>query len=697
MLCAPVMDAVELPLPAPVAVPKLMGSEGFGRVGVSVKGVEARENDRVSILVGPSIERCSSLVGHKDATIAVNTSESVSWDKIPHIEICRRASQMACLQGEDAPEHLSSEGTNSSSLLIPGPEGSQLPRKAGKIPRSSGLPSGCFKRPRTAQTEDSTRLSGADDMKGISSYPTKCTYPEKSQVVRQKNNFNGKRGEKRNFKVPTRTKYDSFSLKAGLTSFSSAGGGNSILGIYGLKSDIHDVTKLVDEISVNRLLDGTYKCPSLGKDKGKKAVSTNENILHSVRKACSLLQLRRPVQSQQFSETDCSSNRKLSTSSSNSFSCVASNINGDKGDAYRMDLSSCYKDSCSKPETPFNMLDFSLHQPKDILERLALPPPKDLESLLLDAVKPAGSSKSTPDQRLGKPISHRANLPPFPWAHTFSGHCKTNSDAVKLSTSRSTCQGRWQRIGSTAGSLGDVTDCFKDLESFTYDQSLVPSQGLKLGVLENEVGTSASFPLHDWCPSSSTTCSKASHLPPESAGSLKNEGDGGHSPILIEAAQTLFSLAAHSLRQHPNGIMKWPKKSLQKPMKARKTKSNERPEHISATKSVVVSDYASKNTEQITPSKKPKLCATEKKKDFGHSSARKGLINWSTTPRSIRSSPSKSVRDPTGDSNHHNASITKQSCMLPPPTRILDKAGNSQQKPKRPGPVEWSRAGDKLD
>lgn len=112
-----------------------------------------------------------------DATIAVNTSESVSWDKIPHIEICRRASQMACLQGEDAPEHLSSEGTNSSSLLIPGPEGSQLPRKAGKIPRSSGLPSGCFKRPRTAQTEDSTRLSGADDMKGISSYPTKCTYP----------------------------------------------------------------------------------------------------------------------------------------------------------------------------------------------------------------------------------------------------------------------------------------------------------------------------------------------------------------------------------------------------------------------------------------------------------------------------------------------------------------------------------------
>lgn len=94
---------------------------------------------------------------------------------------------------------------------------------------------------------------------------------------------------------------------------------------------------------MDELLDGTYKCSSLGKDKGKKAVSSNENILHSVRKACSHLQLRRPVQSQQFSETDCSSNRKLSTCPSNTFSCVASNINSDKGDAYKMDLSSCYK------------------------------------------------------------------------------------------------------------------------------------------------------------------------------------------------------------------------------------------------------------------------------------------------------------------------------------------------------------------
>lgn len=48
-------------------------------------------------------------------------------------------------------------------------------------------------------------------------------------MAKQKNNSNGKRGDKRNGKVP-KSKSDSFSLKAGLVSFSSAAGGNNILG-----------------------------------------------------------------------------------------------------------------------------------------------------------------------------------------------------------------------------------------------------------------------------------------------------------------------------------------------------------------------------------------------------------------------------------------------------------------------------------
>lgn len=54
---------------------------------------------------------------------------------------------------------------------------------------------------------------------------------EKSQTAKQKSNVSGKRGDKRNFKVSTKAKYDSFSMRAGLVSFSPAAGGNNFFGM----------------------------------------------------------------------------------------------------------------------------------------------------------------------------------------------------------------------------------------------------------------------------------------------------------------------------------------------------------------------------------------------------------------------------------------------------------------------------------
>ncbi|KAF2297885.1 hypothetical protein GH714_004722 [Hevea brasiliensis] len=256
---------------------------------------------------------------------------------------------------------------------------------------------------------------------------------EKAHLSRQKNNFSSKRGDRRNSKVSTRAKYDSFSVKASLASFSSAAAGNNFFGLYGLKTDVHDITKLVDDLSLNDLLQGAYECPSLGKDRGKKATNTTERILHSVRKACSILQLPRSAQIQNFADIDSCSNEKMPACQSSSISTVG---NGDNGDSSTTDISLSNKlqDSSNKSETPANLLNFSFDQPKDTLERLTLPPPKDLESLLLDAAKPAVSSRNASEPRPGKQISRWPSLPQFPWSHTFNGHCRTNSDAVKLLT-----------------------------------------------------------------------------------------------------------------------------------------------------------------------------------------------------------------------------------------------------------------------
>lgn len=111
------------------------------------------------------------------------------------------------------------------------------------------------------------------------------------------------------------------------------------------------------------------------------------------------------------------------------------------------------------------------------MERIALHPFRDLESLLIDVSKPAISTKNSNDPRSGKQVSRRPSLPAFPWSHAFGGHSRTNSDTAKLSTSRSTCQAKWARIGVIASSTDIDRSLFTDLDSFSYDESLVPSSG----------------------------------------------------------------------------------------------------------------------------------------------------------------------------------------------------------------------------
>lgn len=65
----------------------------------------------------------------------------------------------------------------------------------------------------------------------VKPFPSVLSIVEKTQLVKQKSNINGKRGDKRSLKVPVRTKYDSFNMKTGFASFGSAAGGNNFFGM----------------------------------------------------------------------------------------------------------------------------------------------------------------------------------------------------------------------------------------------------------------------------------------------------------------------------------------------------------------------------------------------------------------------------------------------------------------------------------
>lgn len=161
--------------------------------------------------------------------------------------------------------------------------------------------------------------------------------------------------------------------------------------------------------------------------------------------------------------------------------------------------------------------DSTLLNPTNLLEQLALPFSKDLDSLLTDAVKSAiSSSKTSCDLHSGKQVSRRANLPPFPWSQTFSGHSRTNSDALKSPLSRNACQGRWVKIAEIANPLRSGTG-FTDLELLTYDQSLVP-----LG--ESRI-VSWPVPLPE-CGRHSSSSAMSFKVPPDHLGNYLFRGKG---------------------------------------------------------------------------------------------------------------------------------------------------------------------------
>jgi hypothetical protein len=115
-----------------------------------------------------------------------------------------------------------------------------------------------------------------------------------------------------------------------------------LLGLYGLKNDFHDVTKLMDEPPLDQLLKGTFDSPTITNNKGKKASSSNDSFLSSVRKACSIIQFPKPVLSQNM-EMDYSSNKKMSTCQFSPVCAVESVVNGDKELSCSTDTSSSQK------------------------------------------------------------------------------------------------------------------------------------------------------------------------------------------------------------------------------------------------------------------------------------------------------------------------------------------------------------------
>ncbi|KAL0298078.1 UNVERIFIED_CONTAM: hypothetical protein Sangu_3162700 [Sesamum angustifolium] len=462
-----------------------------------------------------------------DENQVVTTSLRAVWSKSPDSELSTEGRESSRLQDDETSKEHGFTLGNAKSHLILALKAEVLLQKCSKLKKRS---SRCAKRPVMVQMEVSKSKVGLHDVNEVSN------------------------------------------------ALASSPANDHISGIYGLKSELTDITKYVNELSLDELC-GRYDYSSIAKDKGKSVSNSNSNFLQSYRKACSILQDQKVHQTQKCAEINSSFIQQVSTGSMMTGSAT-DQIDFNRGESLTAELPSSdkVKESGDEIKLSKSVSDSPLYLPKDILERLTLPLPKDLDSLLSDAHKTTSSSKSC-DPRLGKTLFQQTGLPSFPWSHSFSGHSKLGADSVKLSTSRTMCNARWFKVKSSSTPQKDPVSSVWDIESLTFDQNLVPKVNLTSGSPENQTASvervlsSSGASSTSRVPEELEKC-HVSTLIPSGFQCLQNTHE--HSPTYA-AAKMLCDMATSSLKENLCTRVKLLKKPPQMAKKAWKSKASEKP------------------------------------------------------------------------------------------------------------------------
>ncbi|TVU33373.1 hypothetical protein EJB05_25186 [Eragrostis curvula] len=553
------MDAVELPLPAKV---------DFGKILAPAAAVEGADGAGAGAGSGEVLRRCADADRRHGGDVKQHNQNAESYpsyrSKRTSLEVSMQKSFALGFKSENSVKR---DYVGNDTVQSLHKQDSKIVAKK-TIKLLDGPP--CSKRPKLepVQTIRDTEAKGHDSMsqKNVPELP-QCAPSEKSRLLKQKRVSDAKRIDKKNIRSGVRSKYDSFSSKAGLANFDSGFLGNSVLGAHGLKSDIRDITDHVENLSLSELLNGTYKYSSLGREKGKRVLHTKDELLVSVRKAFSMLS----GMDRYGKEASLILSPKPPSASNTS-----SDVKEQCGD----------KPSSTKESSQINVLETALRRPKDILSCLSLPQGQDLDSLLSsgsevsDTVKPCTPSMT----------AHGASLPPFSWSHSQSVGYRPNVDSGKHGSSRSNSHWQWVRVGCNLtppddenSSVHKIDDLLQEMDATKL--SIMDSFEGRYNLCGTESTSGSPVQIHSRKVGNGHVSQQRQNLENgDSSDGFQKHGSENSllrtpqaSPRVLRAAEILCdmrrSTEAWSAQGYSNGAIKWPKSPSEKAMKARKPSS----------------------------------------------------------------------------------------------------------------------------
>ncbi|GLJ37041.1 hypothetical protein SUGI_0750550 [Cryptomeria japonica] len=435
---------MELQLPANVVVGKLLANDTSAAVVAGIRKLPA------TTLFSPLSELPSTesskaglpelLLGSASRCV-VNDGISCTQNKIPVIKLNANTCKGPSFQTAD------------KRLLSQLPERTEKDTKS-KPGKGSGIGGSSRKRSReekpllTAKGPKKTHVL----VKRIALNDPACMgiCNEKSTKSKRKHGQVFKVGEKRSGKLH-QTRVDCSGTKTG--SSNSNAGGNNILGIYGFKAESINITKYMQDLTLEDLLNGKCNVARFSRVETRESHNNNKNLLQCVQKICQILpsQSNRSTKNTKSLDTNYNLKGELSISTADKEK-VGGEASSPRKEVHNSDPWEVnFKDAVKAGLGPdFLVNRLPLYQPEEFMQNLRISPIESLDSLISQSpIQKINGSKGLPFLNSNTCMVHNSSIPPFSWSLPYCGPCKSVLETCRFSTIQNINARQWIQLSGT--------------------------------------------------------------------------------------------------------------------------------------------------------------------------------------------------------------------------------------------------------
>ncbi|XP_059064771.1 uncharacterized protein LOC131078422 [Cryptomeria japonica] len=227
----------------------------------------------------------------------------------------------------------------------------------------------------------------------------------------------------------------------------------SIHGIYGFKAESINITKYMQDLTLEDLLNGKCNVARFSRVETRESHNNNKNLLQCVQKICQILpsQSNRSTKNTKSLDTNYNLKGELSISTADKEK-VGGEASSPRKEVHNSDPWEVnFKDAVKAGLGPdFLVNRLPLYQPEEFMQNLRISPIESLDSLISQSpIQKINGSKGLPFLNSNTCMVHNSSIPPFSWSLPYCGPCKSVLETCRFSTIQNINARQWIQLSGT--------------------------------------------------------------------------------------------------------------------------------------------------------------------------------------------------------------------------------------------------------